>query len=71
MQRKMKAALWIPAVDLVDTFRRFHVALFSLRPNRVAAQRHAVSLEMLAVAKDRQFPRRFFDNDPISRRSGR
>jgi len=67
VQRKMKAALRIPAVDLVDSFRRFHVALLFLRPDRAAAQRNAVSLEVPAVAKDRQFPGRFFDDDPIDR----
>src|SRR5882724_8753867 len=33
VQRKMKAALRIPAVDLVDSFRWFHVALLFLRPD--------------------------------------
>src|SRR5439155_11840533 len=37
VQRQMKAALRIPAIDLVDTFRRFHVALLLLRANRVTA----------------------------------
>ncbi len=69
VQRKMKAALRIPAVDLVDSFRRFHVALLFLRPDRAAAQCNAISLELPAVAKDRQFPGRFFDDDPIDRRS--
>ena len=70
MQRKMKAALRIPAVDLVDSFRRFHVALVFLRPDRAVAQRNAVSFEAFAVAKERQIPRRFLDDDPIDRRSG-
>jgi hypothetical protein len=69
VQRKMIAALRIPAVDLVDSFRRFHVALLFLRPDRAAAQCNAISLELPAVAKDRQFPGRFFDEDPIDRRS--
>jgi hypothetical protein len=68
MQRKMKAALRVPAVDLVDSFRRFHVALLFLCADRAAAQRNAISLELPAVAKDRQFPGCFFDNDPIDRR---
>jgi hypothetical protein len=70
VQRKMKAALRIPAVDLVDTFRRSHVALLFLRPDRASAQRNAVTLEPPAAAKERQFPCRFFDDDPIDRRSG-
>jgi len=70
MQRKMKAALRIPAVDLVNTFRCFHVALLFLRPDRAAAQGNAITLEPPAVAKERQFPFRFFDYDPIDRRSG-
>jgi len=68
VQRKMKAALRIPAVDLVGSFRRFHVALLFLRADGGAAQRNAISLERSAVAKDRQFPGCFFDNDPIDRR---
>ena len=70
VQRKMKAALRIPAVDLVDSFRRFHVALLFLRPDRAAAQRNAITLEPPAIVKERQFPCRFFDDDPIDRRSG-
>ena len=66
----MKAALRIPAVDLVDSFRRFHVALLFLWPDRPATQRNAVSFELPAVAKDRQFPSGFFDDDLIDRRSG-
>jgi len=69
VQCKMKAALRIPAVDLVDSFRRFHVALLFLWPDRAAAERNAVSLELPAVAKDRQFPGRLFDDDAIDRRS--
>ena len=69
VQCKMKAALRIPAVDLVNSFRRFHVALLFLRPDRAAAQRNAVSLKPPAVAKDRQFSGRFFDDDAIDRRS--
>jgi hypothetical protein len=69
VQRKMKAALRIPAVDLVGSLRRFHVALLFLRPDRPAAQGNAISFEPLAVAKDRQFPGRFFDDDAIDRRS--
>ncbi len=69
VQRKMKAALRIPSIDLVNSFRRFRVALLFLRPDRAAAQRNAVSLELPAVAKDRQFPGRFFDHDAIDRRS--
>jgi hypothetical protein len=69
VQRKMKAALRIPAVDFVYAFRRFHVAFLFLRPDRGAAQRNAVSLELSAVAKDRQFPGRFFNDDAIDCRS--
>src|SRR6266516_3047681 len=52
VQRKMKAALRISSIDLVNSFRRFRVALLFLRPDRAAAQRNAVSLEPSAVAKD-------------------
>jgi hypothetical protein len=69
VQRKMKAALRIPAVNFVDSFRRFHVALFFLRADRAAAKRNSVSLELPAIAKDRQFPGRFFDDDAIDGRS--
>src|SRR6266853_3492699 len=55
VQRKMKAALRIPPVDLVNTFGRFHVALLLLRAHRVASQCYSISLDLLAVAKDRQF----------------
>src|SRR6266566_2839124 len=51
VQREMKAALRIPAVDLVGSFRSFHVALLLLWADRVAAQRNAISLELPAVAK--------------------
>src|SRR5213595_1887659 len=52
VQRKMKTALRIPAVDFVNSFRRLHVALLFLWPDRAAAQRNPVGLETLAVPKD-------------------
>ena len=69
VQCEMKAALRISAVDVVDSFRRFHVTLLFLWPDRAAAQRNAVSLELPAVARDRQLAGRFFDDDAIDRRS--
>ena len=71
VQRKMKIASRIPVVDVVDSFRRFHVALLLLWADRIVAQRNPVSLEPLAFAKDRQIPRRFLDDNPIDRRPGR
>ena len=52
MQSKMEAALFIAAIDLVNSFGRSHVSFFSLRSDWVASQRDAVSLELPAVAKD-------------------
>jgi hypothetical protein len=69
VQRQMKTALHIPAVDLVNSFRRSHVALLFLRADRAAAQRNAVSLEPLVPAKDRQLTCRFLHEDAVDRRS--
>jgi hypothetical protein len=51
MQRKMKAALRISAVNLVDSFGRFHVAFFLLRAQRVPAQSDSVNLYLLTPTK--------------------
>ncbi len=57
VQREMKTALRISAIDLVDSFRRFHVAFFLLRAERIPTQSDSIGLYLIAVAKDRQFPR--------------
>jgi len=48
MQRAMEFALGVSAVDDVNAFRCSMIALSSLRPDRVSAQRNLVALEHLA-----------------------
>lgn len=55
MQGKMVIAVWVPIVDGINAFRRFHIAFPFLRPNRIAPQSNAISLQQFAMMKDRQF----------------
>jgi len=52
VQREMETALLISAIDLVDSFGRFHVAFFLLRACRVPTQSDSVGLDLFAIAKD-------------------
>ena len=68
MEREMKIALGIPAIDLVNAFRRLHIAFFFFCSDRTASQGDAIGFDYFSLAKERQFPRRFFNEDLINRR---
>jgi hypothetical protein len=53
MQCEMETALRIPAIDLVDSFRRFHVAFFLLLAYRIPTQSDSVSLYLITASKQR------------------
>ena len=71
VESEMIVALRIAIIDRVNALRGFVIAFLLLRPNWVATQCNAISLKHLAIAQDRQFPFRLFDENSIDRRPGR
>src|SRR2546430_9131015 len=53
VQREMETALRISAIDLVDPFRRFHVAFFLFPAYRVPTQSDSVGLYLNTISKHR------------------
>jgi len=49
VKREMVITFRIAPVDRVHPFRRFHVALLFFRTDRIAAERHAITLQLSAV----------------------
>ena len=67
----MIVARRIAIIDCISALRGFVIAFLLLCPNWIATQGNPVSLKHLAIAQDRQFSLRFFDENSIDRRPGR
>ena len=65
VQSAVVVAVLLMKIDPIKAFRRSLIAFLLLRPDRRAAQRHAISFERRPVAQESQAPDRLFNEDAV------